>query len=467
MPQPQSHSRQGSFAARPELPQIQQQQYNSPYNPAKLAAVKLAAPDVNGTPAQKPLLKDLLQQSAPSTPAFRPQTLKTGKSTLWKVQATPATPKPPASLGKSAFLPESPAYEPVSPPLPRPALLMEPAKQETLKSAQKDKARRGRPPRTRASSDAPTEPASPSRASNGNVSAIKKEGLAQQRLRDLAPANPGNSLAPPSNGPPSVSAAESSDEFAVPQAAASTIRKRRLPSLEPEREPSKPATHVLWTRNFPKISASALERIGAHRTASTFALPIKDRDAPGYREAIRRPMDLKSIKAAITAGNRAAIAMLKEMEERGDEVDKNATVIELPITKELVPPKGIVNSRQLERELMLMFANAVMFNPDPERGINLCRRTRSGRREGGYAVDEDGVVKDARLMAQDVQVIINELRETERKRESESIRSSVARDMEARDKGKSSSREKESEDKENDEEVEEGPAKKRKRTTKE
>lgn len=173
-------------------------------------------------------------------------------------------------------------------------------------------------------------------------------------------------------------------------------------------------------------------------------------------------MDLKSIKAAVTAGNRAGTAILKEMEERGEEVDKNALVVELPVTRELVPPKGIVNSRQLERELMLMFANAVMFNPDSERGISFRRSTRN-RREGGYAVDEDGVVKDARTMAADVQVIINELRETERKRESESARSSVVREQ---DKG-SASREKEGEERENEESAAEGPSKKRKRTTKE
>ena len=417
----------------------------------------------------KPSLKDHLKESAPSTPAYRVQTLKTGKSTLWRVQATPSTPRPPGNVEKGGYLPESPAYEPLSPVL-RAALppMTSEAKQQAPQTVMKDKPGngRGRPPRARASSDA-TEPGTPSRASNGNgaASTVKREALVTQRLRDLAPANP-------ENGPPisstkrSVSATESSDEFAVPEPVATTGRKRKLPSpeAEREREPSKPATHVSWTRNFPKISASALERIGAHRSASTFALPIKDRDAPGYREAIHRPMDLKSIKAAITAGNRAGIAMLRDMDEKGEEVDKNAMVVELPMTKELVPPRGIVNSRQLERELMLMFANAVMFNPDSERGINLSTRTRSGRREGGYAVDEDGVVKDARLMAQDVQIIINELRETERKRESESIRSSIAREVEPKDKGKSKSQEKEVED--NETEVEEGPAKKRKRTTK-
>ena len=33
------------------------------------------------------------------------------------------------------------------------------------------------------------------------------------------------------------------------------------------------------------------------------------------------------------------------------------------------PPKAIVNSAQLEKELCRMFANAVMFNPDPQRGF--------------------------------------------------------------------------------------------------
>src|SRR5207248_6276649 len=41
----------------------------------------------------------------------------------------------------------------------------------------------------------------------------------------------------------------------------------------------------------------------------------------------------------------------------------------LPISSDLVPPKGIVNSAQLEKELMRMFANAVMFNPDPSHGL--------------------------------------------------------------------------------------------------
>ncbi|KAI9885246.1 MAG: hypothetical protein M1823_002951 [Watsoniomyces obsoletus] len=44
-------------------------------------------------------------------------------------------------------------------------------------------------------------------------------------------------------------------------------------------------------------------------------------------------------------------------------------IIWLQATPDIVPPKGIVNSAQLEKELMRMFANAVMFNPDPKGGF--------------------------------------------------------------------------------------------------
>ena len=54
-----------------------------------------------------------------------------------------------------------------------------------------------------------------------------------------------------------------------------------------------------------------------------------------------------------------------------------------------MPPKGIVNSAQLEKELMRMFANAVMFNPDPNRGVGPSFRDRSGRC-GGIASGGDG-----------------------------------------------------------------------------
>ncbi len=222
----------------------------------------------------------------------------------------------------------------------------------------------------------------------------------------------------------------SDDDNATPEPAPafahpSTVRKRKR---SPEPAPAQPPTHVMWTRNVPRITAYALERIGAHRTASTFALPIKDKDAPGYRNAIKRPQDLTSIKNAIKAGNRAAQAALATM---GDEVDKNAPTVMLPISSDLVPPKGIINNSQLEKELMLMFANAVMFNPDPERGFGRLAGEGRSRKDGAYTLDEDGVVKDARIMSGDVEEIVGELRSAE----AEKVRSVS---VEGRDSGSKS-----------------------------
>lgn len=190
----------------------------------------------------------------------------------------------------------------------------------------------------------------------------------------------------------------------------STKRKRELSAVEARS--SVPPTHVLWTRAFPKISASALESITAHKHASTFAYPVKERDAPGYKNIILRPQDLKSIKSSITAGNKAAIAACPE------DANPNASNIWLPISEDLVPPKGIINYSQFEKELMRMFANAIMFNPDPDGGLGSRFR---GRKEAGdslgYTVDEDSMVKETKAMFADVERIVESLRAAERKAE--------------------------------------------------
>lgn len=128
-----------------------------------------------------------------------------------------------------------------------------------------------------------------------------------------------------------------------------------------------------------------LNEISAHRHAGPFQKPVSERDVEGYNDIIKRPQDLKSIKAAITAGSRAVNAAVaaKEAEAEGEEEDgvgqSTGSTIMLPKSEDLIPPKGIVNSAQLEKEVMRMFANAVMFNPG-----------------------EEGFVVDAREMADDV-----------------------------------------------------------------
>lgn len=191
-------------------------------------------------------------------------------------------------------------------------------------------------------------------------------------------------------------------------------RKRDDSVVEPAREPAKPPTHVLWTRNFPKISTSAMESISGHRNASTFAAPVKERDAPGYKDIVHRPQDLKSIKSAILAGHRAAAEKEKSMGES----TKSESSVWLPISEDLIPPKGIINSAQLEKELMRMFANAIMFNLDPNRGFGPKFATtkdedKDKQAGDGYEIDEDRVVKDTKAMFADVEKIISGLRSTE------------------------------------------------------
>ena len=177
--------------------------------------------------------------------------------------------------------------------------------------------------------------------------------------------------------------------------------------------------------------------ITTHKLASLFAKPLTEREAPGYRDVIYQPQDLKSIKGAISAGSRAVAARV----EAGAADDSGTAGSGTPpggsvwIEKsaEVVPPKGIVNSAQLEKEVCRMFANAVMFNPDPRRGLGVAFRTRARRRaarevagevgdgdgkdedEDGMEVDDGGgVVRDTREMFETVEKAVDGWRAAER-----------------------------------------------------
>lgn len=195
---------------------------------------------------------------------------------------------------------------------------------------------------------------------------------------------------------------------------------------------------VIVSKTFGRTSLLLLNEITSHKLAGIFAKPLSERDAPGYKTLIYRPQDMKSIKAAVSKGSRAAISAIEKLEaedEAPDTGDDGATptpaarTVGLPAdssneistnegaigngfyrlraTEDLVPPKGIVNSAQLEMELVRMFANAVMFNPLPtsERGFgrSLRLRKRGGelaqygaRRDKSEAADaEEEDEKDA------------------------------------------------------------------------
>ena len=165
--------------------------------------------------------------------------------------------------------------------------------------------------------------------------------------------------------------------------------------------------------------------ISAHKVASLFAKPLTEREAPGYNELVYRPQDLKSIRSAINNGSKALVAASENTSQ-----ESNASSVWIPETPDVIPPKGIVNSAQLEKELMRMFANAIMFNPDlpSNRGVGFASRTWRRIREGVSedVVDDDeeeeavkgkqdvSVVKDTRDMFEAVERNVREWRAAER-----------------------------------------------------
>lgn len=340
-------------------------------------------------------------ESIPHTPLS--QTLKdiTGKATKWTPKASASTPRTRVPLPKPALEPLSPVLVPTKLPVkvPKPSN----RQKDDLKPPQ-----RGRPGRARAGSTASSAVAASVRSQS--VMSLDNEShsckVKQESATPRAEVD-GDTTADESTSRRRGRGLMSSPPRRIPK------RKREL---SVPREPPGPPTHVQWTRNFPKISAQALEHIGAHRNANLFATPLKEKDAPGYRDIILRPQDLKSIKSAINAGARAGNAILATMEDTG------ASVVSLPISEELIPPKGIVNNAQLDMELHRMFANAIMYNPDLHRGLgDAFLKSAGGDGEGkeagmeGYEVDENKVVKDTRVMESDVDRIVGEMRSAERK----------------------------------------------------
>ncbi|KAF2629771.1 hypothetical protein BU25DRAFT_420029 [Macroventuria anomochaeta] len=171
---------------------------------------------------------------------------------------------------------------------------------------------------------------------------------------------------------------------AAPVTAPSSTRRKRnareASLVESEDTPGTPSPDrtIIAHRNFHRTCQPMLDDITSHKHASIFSTAVKHKDAEGYYDIIKRPTDLSAIKKALTNGAKYVTAAASDT-PIGSPGGAGAT-IELPITSDVVPPKAIVNPAQLEKELMRMFVNAMMFNPG-----------------------EDGVVEDAREMFESVQ----------------------------------------------------------------
>uniref|UniRef100_A0A7M4F7Z0 Bromodomain-containing protein 8 n=1 Tax=Crocodylus porosus TaxID=8502 RepID=A0A7M4F7Z0_CROPO len=81
----------------------------------------------------------------------------------------------------------------------------------------------------------------------------------------------------------------------------------------------------LQRMHFKKTLLSIWKMIASHRYSGPFLKPVSDKQAPGYKDVVKRPMDLTTIKRSLSKGN-------------------------------------IRSTAQFQRDLMLMFHNAVMYN---------------------------------------------------------------------------------------------------------
>ncbi|KAI1269874.1 hypothetical protein F5Y18DRAFT_371837 [Xylariaceae sp. FL1019] len=340
-----------------------------------------------------------LQVQTPSGSNIRSHVIR-GYGTKWTSTPTPATPRM-EDVGGSYFDTQSPAFEPISPPL-RPAQLLESTPSSTSKSE---------PGKAGGKVEGPKPRGRPPRVQKAEVAQPSEDGPADSELPP--PHIKHEAATPQAFEETGESSFDGSTTSRVPAGTSNLGTKRKRQDSPLNREPPTPATHVLWTRAFHKISMTALDQIIGHRYANMFAHPIKPKLAPGYYDIILRPTDLKNIQKAITMGSKAAAAAVANMPD----VDPNATSVWLPISIDLVPPRGIINIAQLERELIHMFANAIMYNPDPLRGLgpSFLKSYRSdadgeGDDARGYEFDENGVVKETRNMYAEVEKLLGDLR---------------------------------------------------------
>ncbi|KAJ5112690.1 hypothetical protein N7532_000735 [Penicillium argentinense] len=220
----------------------------------------------------------------------------------------------------------------------------------------------------------------------------------------------------------------------VEESATKSRSKRKRGASEPIEEPVLPeppkvdtTRYVVCTRGFHRTAAPILNDVTTHKLASIFAKPLGERDAPGYHDLIYRPQDLKSIKSSVHQGSKAVAAATEAVSTPAGDGESPAPVSGTPTknnvlmlqkSEDLLPPRGIVNSAQLEKEFVRMFANAIMYNPVPERGFGPAfpMISERGSRESTQSSDGDegGIIQDSREMFEDVEQAVTRWRAAER-----------------------------------------------------
>ncbi|WKT39634.1 Bromodomain-like superfamily [Fusarium oxysporum f. sp. vasinfectum] len=419
-PQPPQH---GSPVSSPvpsasKADKAQSSQYaNQPPRPGVLGHIIRQALN---TPVKK-----LGVPSAPHTPiSATPTHVTHGFGTKWAPHSTPSTPGP----SHMSVAPQSPAFEPVSPPQ-KPATLPSsagstprPLRKQAPKAASKleqtvSKSARGRSARAGQKARAVSSTPSLTRSRRSQSILSHTDEPATQTSESAPKIKDEDATPRPTEDTGDTTADESvpgRPQIMTPGSVSSRLhkRKRQVTPVNPPPE----TTQVLWTRGFTKVSSSALDQISSHRDANMFATRLREKDAPNYRQIVLQPQDITSIRSAIKHGNKAAVQAAASLPGG----DPGTAHVWLPISDELVPPKGIINSAQLERELVHMFCNAIMYNADPDRGPGpgFMKRSQDEEEEEvvGYRLDENGVVKNTRSMFVEVEKLLGDLRSAEKER---------------------------------------------------
>lgn len=378
----------------------------SPYGPPKPAIPEHMIRQAVSTPQGK----RSAAQSQPQTPVQASSTpLTRGFGTKWATHSTPSTPRPIMEE------PESPAFEPVSPPQRASSIARASSRSLSVKDTPKKLEPAGRNRSSRASQRGRAVSSTPSVAgTRRSQSVISQPDEPSTEYHPKVKEETSTPRLPEETGDTTADESVHGKNMATPGSVSSRVYKRKR--QDTPHEPHAPPTHVLWTRGFTKVSSSALDQISSHRDANMFATGIRERDAPGYHQIVLQPQDITKIRAAIKHGNKTASTAASNLPGG----DPGGPSVWLPVSEDLTPPQSIINSAQLERELVHMFCNAIMYNPDPDRGPGqaFMNRLRDEEEEVvGYRVDEDGVVRNTRGMFVEVEKLLSDLRSAEKDRE--------------------------------------------------
>ena len=119
-----------------------------------------------------------------------------------------------------------------------------------------------------------------------------------------------------------------------PPSTSSSASRKRARSRSPLPVPAQ------QHKRFQNIAINLLNSIQEHRFSSPFLQPVSVKDAPDYYNVVREPRDLKNIMKAVKSKN------------------------EPPLYQSV---------KELERDIMLMFANCIMYNQSGDDLVELTK----------------------------------------------------------------------------------------------